>query len=381
MLRLEARAAPSRLFAWASPLLSLLITILVATVLFAALGKDPVKSLSVFLFEPFNGLRSLTELGLKATPLILCSLGLALCFRANVWNIGAEGQFLMGAIVAGGLALWITDGQLPISRWVFLPLAIVAGALGGAAWAAITALLRDRFNANEILVSLMLVYVANLLLSWLVFGPWKDPKGFNFPQSVSFADGAALPRVITGMRLHWGFAVALIAALGMALFLSRFYRGFQMQVDGLAPAASRYAGFSGRTTLWTALLTSGALAGVAGAFEVTGPMGQLTPHVSNGYGFTAIIVAFVGRLHPLGCVLGSVLLSMFLIGGELAQSRVGLPAALSGVFQGVLLFSLLACDTLIAYRLRWQRAAAQERAERRAAPSRPAIASTDEGPT
>ena len=381
MLRLEARAAPSRLFAWASPLLSLLITILVATVLFAALGKDPVKSLSVFLFEPFNGLRSLTELGLKATPLILCSLGLALCFRANVWNIGAEGQFLMGAIVAGGLALWITDGQLPISRWVFLPLAIVAGALGGAAWAAITALLRDRFNANEILVSLMLVYVANLLLSWLVFGPWKDPKGFNFPQSVSFADGAALPRVITGMRLHWGFAVALIAALGMALFLSRFYRGFQMQVDGLAPAASRYAGFSGRTTLWTALLTSGALAGVAGAFEVTGPMGQLTPHVSNGYGFTAIIVAFVGRLHPLGCVLGSVLLSMFLIGGELAQSRVGLPAALSGVFQGVLLFSLLACDTLIAYRLRWQRAAAHERAERRAAPSRPAIASTDEGPT
>jgi simple sugar transport system permease protein len=369
MLRLEARGAPSRLFAWASPLLSLLITIVVATVLFAALGKDPVKSLSVFLFEPFNGQRALTELGLKATPLILCSLGLALCFRANVWNIGAEGQFLTGAIAAGGLALWLTDLQWPISRWVFLPLAIVAGALGGAAWAALTALLRDRFNANEILVSLMLVYVANLLLSWLVFGPWKDPKGFNFPQSVSFADGAALPRIFAGMRLHWGFAVALLAAVAMALFLSRFYRGFQMQVDGLAPAASRYAGFSGRTTLWTALLTSGALAGVAGAFEVTGPMGQLTPYVSSGYGFTAIIVAFVGRLQPLGCVLGSVLLSMFLIGGELAQSRIGLPAALSGVFQGVLLFSLLACDTLIAYRLRWQRA------ERRAVPSRPAIPS------
>ena len=374
MLRLEARPAPSRLFAWASPVLSLLITIAVATVLFIALGKDPVRSLTVFLIEPFNGLRSITELGLKATPLILCSLGLALCFRSNVWNIGAEGQYLAGAMLAGGLALWVTDANLGLNRWVFLPLAIIAGALGGAAWASIVALLRDRFNANEILVSLMLVYVANLLLNWLVFGPWKDPKGFNFPQSVSFADGAAIPRIITGMRLNWGFAVALLAAVGMWLFMSRFYLGFALQVGGLAPAAARYAGFSTRSALWTSLLTSGALAGVAGAFEVAGPMGQLTPYVSNNYGFTAIIVAFVGRLHPLGCVFGSVLLSMFLIGGELAQSRVGLPSALSGVFQGVLLFSLLACDTLINYRLRWLDAG---RTERRASRSRPAILSGD----
>ncbi len=353
MLRLEARAAPSRLFAWLSPLLSLAITIVVATVLFSALGKDPVRSLSVFLVEPFNGLRALTELGLKSTPLILCSVGLALCFRSNVWNIGAEGQYLMGGILAGGLALWCTQQQIGIHRWAFVPLAVTAGALGGALWAAIVALLRDRFNANEILVSLMLVYVANLLLSWLVFGPWKDPKGFNFPQSMSFADNTIMPRIITGMRLHWGFVLALLAALGMWLFMARTYLGWQLQVGGMAPAAARYAGFSDRRALWTALLTSGALAGVAGAFEVTGPMGQLTPHVSNNYGFTAIIVAFVGRLHPLGCVFGSVLLSMFLIGGELAQSRVGLPAALSGVFQGVLLFSLLACDTLIVYRVRW----------------------------
>jgi len=358
MLRLEVRPAPSRLFAWLSPLLSLAITVAVAGLLFVALGKDPVRSLQVFLLEPFNGLRSLTELGLKATPLILCALGLALCFRSNVWNIGAEGQYLMGAIVAGGLALWITTHQLPIDRWAFLPLAVLAGAAGGAAWAAVVALLRDRFNANEILVSLMLVYVANLLLSWLVFGPWKDPAGFNFPQSVSFASGAGLPRLVTGMRLHWGFVVALLAAVTMWLFMARTYRGYQMLVGGLAPAAARYAGFSSRSALWTALLTSGGLAGVAGAFEVAGPMGQLTPYVSNNYGFTAIIVAFVGRLHPLGCVFGSVLLSMFLIGGELAQSRIGLPSALSGVFQGVLLFSLLACDTLINYRLRWARGAA-----------------------
>jgi ABC-type uncharacterized transport system permease subunit len=353
MLRLEARPAPSRLFTWASPLLSLAITVAVAALLFAALGKSPARGLAVFLLEPFNGLRSLTEVGLKATPLILCALGLALCYRSNVWNIGAEGQFLLGGIAAGGLALWVTTEAIGINRWLFMPLLVLAGALGGAGWAAIVALLRDRFNASEILVSLMLVYVANLLLSWLVFGPWKDPNGFNFPQTVSFAADTNLPRVIGGMRLHWGFALSLLAALLMWLFTQRSYLGFQLQVGGLAPAAARYAGFSSRRALWVALLTSGGLAGVAGAFEVAGPMGQLTPHVSTGYGFTAIIVAFVGRLHPLGCVAGSVLLSVFLIGGELAQSRIGLPSALTGVFQGVLLFSLLACDTLIHYRLRW----------------------------
>ncbi len=353
MLRLEQRPAPSRLFTWASPVLSLAITIVIAAGLFVALGKDPVRGLSIFLLEPFNGLRAVTELALKSTPLILCALGLALCYRSNVWNIGAEGQFLMGAVTGGGLALWFTNEHVALPGGVFFVLVIVAGALGGMAWAAIVALLRDRFNASEILVSLMLVYVANLFISYLVFGPWKDPNGFNFPQTVSFAADTAIPRIFRGMRVNWGFIFALMCAGAMWAFMFRTFRGYQLQVGGLAPAAARYAGFSARHALWTAMLISGGLAGVAGAFEVAGPMGQLTPYVSQNYGFTAIIVAFVGRLHPLGCVLGSVLLSMFLIGGELAQSRIGLPSALTGVFQGVLLFSLLACDTFIHYRLRW----------------------------
>jgi simple sugar transport system permease protein len=233
---------------------------------------------------------------------------------------------------------------------------VAAGALGGGLWAALVALLRDRFHANEILVSLMLVYVANLLLSYLVFGPWKDPNGFNFPQTVSFAPVTEVPRILHGMRLNVGSILAVFIAVGMWAFMFRTHRGIQLQVGGPAPAAARYAGFSSRSALWTTLLLSGALAGVAGSLEVVGPMGQLTPYVAQGYGFTAIIVAFVGRLHPLGCVLASVLLSMFLIGGELAQSRVGLPSALSGVFQGVLLFSLLACDTLVLFRPRWRKA-------------------------
>jgi len=355
VIELEARTTPSVWMGVLSPVVALAITVVVAGLLFAALGKDPVRGLSVFLVEPFHGPRALTELGLKATPLILISLGLALCYRSNIWNIGAEGQYLIGAIAGGWLALSVTNAGLAMPRWAFFPLVVVAGAVGGAFWAGIVAFLRDRFHASEILVSLMLVYVANLLLSYLVFGPWKDPNGFNFPQTVNFSSATQLPRLIRGMRLHAGFLLALAAAAVMWAFMFRMYRGIQLQVGGPAPAAARYAGFSSRSALWTTLLLSGALAGVAGAFEVTGPMGQLTPYVASGYGFTAIIVAFVGRLHPLGCVLASVLLSMFLIGGELAQSRVGLPSALSGVFQGVLLFSLLACDTLILFRPRWRR--------------------------
>ncbi|MEI7703094.1 MAG: ABC transporter permease [Deltaproteobacteria bacterium] len=357
MIVLEARAAPSRWMSVLSPVIALAITIAVAALLFAFLGKSPVEGLRIFLVEPFHGLRGLTELGLKATPLILISLGLSLCFRSNVWNIGAEGQYLVGGIAAGWLALTVTEGQIAIPQWAFFFLAVVAGAIGGAIWASIVAFLRDRFHANEILVSLMLVYVANLLLSYLVFGPWKNPEGFNFPQTVNFAANTDVPRLLRGMRLNAGFVLSLVTAVVAWFFMFRTLGGYKLQVGGPAPAASRYAGFSARSALWSTLLISGALAGVAGALEVTGPMGQLTPHVASGYGFTAIIVAFVGRLHPIGCVLGSFVLSSFLIGGELAQSRIGLPSAVSGVFQGVLLFSLLACDTLILSRVRWRRSA------------------------
>jgi general nucleoside transport system permease protein len=355
MLKLEPRAEASRMMAFASPLIALLITVLVATLLFVALGKDPIKGLSTFLVEPYNGARATAELFLKVTPLVLCALGLSLAYRANVWNIGAEGQFLLGAITGGGVALWATASGLKVHPLWFTPLVLLAGVAGGAAWAAIAAFLKDRFNANEILVTLMLVYVANLFLSYLVFGPWKDPKGFNFPQTMSFDDATAIPRLVTGLRVHVGLLVALALAGLMWIFLFKSFKGYQLQVGGLAPQAARYAGFSSRGALWMALTISGGLAGMAGAMEAAGPMGQLTPHVSTGYGFTAIIVAFVGRLHPLGCVFASILLSMFLIGGELAQSRLGLPSALTGVFQGVLLVALLACDTLILNRLVWRR--------------------------
>ena len=357
MPRLEPRAVPSQAMTFASPLIALALTALVAALILAGLGKDPMAGLRVIFLEPLSSRRQISEVLLKATPLIVIALGLAVCYRSNVWNIGAEGQFLLGCVGGGGMALWLTTQGIVLPKVLGLSLVLTAGMLGGMLWAAIVALLRDRFNANEILVSLMLVYVAQQMVNALVFGPWKDPQGFNMPQSAMFHASLHLPPLLERTRLHLGFVLALLLAVAALLFLFRTFRGFQLQVGGLAPAAARYAGFSARGALWIALLVSGALAGLAGAMEVAGPIRQVTPYLSTGLGFTAIIVCFVGRLNPLGIVAAGVLLSLMLIGGELAQSRLGLPNAMASVLQGLLLLILLGCDTFIEQRLRWSRPA------------------------
>jgi simple sugar transport system permease protein len=278
---------------------------------------------------------------------MLCAIGLAAGYRANVWNIGAEGQLALGAICGGSVALSFPDAE---SAWILLPM-ILAGAAGGMAWASIPAWLKTRFNANEILTSLMLVYVATLFLSWLVQGPWRDPEGFNFPQSKMLADAALLPILLPGTRLNAGFLVAMAAIAVAWLFFARSLTGFQMRVAGLAPAAANYAGISAKRNVWLGMLIGGAAAGVAGVGEVAGPLGQLLPSVSPGYGFAAIIVAFVGRLHPVGIALASLLMSLLYLGGESAQISLALPSAVTGVFQGTLLFFLLAADVFINFRV------------------------------
>jgi general nucleoside transport system permease protein len=353
MLKLEPRPQASAFWSIASPLLALLITVALGTLLFVALGKDPLRGLGVFFWEPLKNTYALGELMIKATPLLLIALGLAVCFRSNVWNIGAEGQFVIGAVAAGGIALLAGKDT---SRFIVVGI-LFAGILGGMAWAALAAFLRDKFNANEILVTLMLVYVAVQLLNYMVFGPWKDPQGYNFPQTKTFESVTQIPKLMKGSRVNVGLILALAGAAALWVYLFRTRAGFAQQVGGLAPAAARYAGFSSRRALWVALLVSGGTAGLAGALEVAGPIGQLTPYVPAGYGFAAIIVAFVGRLHPVGMVFSALLMSMFYIGGELAQSRLGLPKSITGVFQGLLLFALLACDTLMAYRIRFSAAA------------------------
>lgn len=348
-LALEPRGQRSAFWTYGSPVLALLLTVVTAAIIFASLGQDPAKALWTFLVEPLTSASGLPELFVKAAPLILIGVGLSIGFRANVWNIGAEGQFTLGAIFGGWVALRVGEG----GGWWIFPVMMLFSILGGMIWAAIPALLKTRFNANEILTSLMLTYVAQLLLLYLVTGPWKDPEGYGFPQTAMFGDAATAPILIPETRLHLGVLVALAAALLGWLILSKSLLGFQLRVLGSAPRAARFAGFSESGLIWLSLLLGGGLAGLAGLFEVAGPIGQLTPSISPGYGFTAIIVAFLGRLHPLGVVLAGLVLALSYLGGEAAQIDLGLPNAVTGIFQGILLFYLLGCDVLILYRLRF----------------------------
>jgi len=348
MLRLEPRGRRSTKWAYGSPLLALVLTLATAAVIFAILGKDPFLSLYTFFVSPLASSTGRPALLVKAAPLVLIAVGLSLGFRANVWNIGAEGQFTIGAIAGGGVGLALYGDANPLTY----PAMVIAGMLGGMAWAAIPAFLRTRFNANEILTSLMLTYVAQQLLIYLVTGPWRDPEGYGFPQSRLFDDYSTSPILFRGTGLHLGVLFALIVVGLGWLVLSKSLIGFQLKVVGQAPRAARYAGFSEPRLVWFSLLLGGALAGLAGLFEVAGPVGQLTPTIPQGYGFTAIIVAFLGRLHPVGVLFGGLLLALTYLGGEKAQIDLGMPNAVTGIFQGILLFYLLACDLLILYRVR-----------------------------
>lgn len=347
-ISLQARARPARAMVWLSPVLAAVLSVIGVSILFALLGRNPVVALYTLFVAPLQSTEGLAELALKATPLLLCAIGIAVGVRAEVWNIGAEGQFTLGAITGGGAALLLGGG----GHWWALPVVVVAGIAGGMAWAAIPALLKTRFNAHEILTTLMLSYVAIQLLGYLVHGPWKDPEGYSFPQTRQFEPDTILPLLIEGTRLHVGALLALLTVPLGSILLGRTMMGFRIRTVGAAPAAARYAGFSRDRVVWFCLLLSGGLAGLAGIFEVAGPDGQLTPVISPGYGFAAIIVAFLGRLNPVGILFASLLMALIYLGGEGLQVSLQLPIAVTGTVQGMLLFFLLAADVLINYRIR-----------------------------
>ncbi|MCP4330317.1 MAG: ABC transporter permease [Alphaproteobacteria bacterium] len=335
-----------------SPVIAAALTVVAGIILFSALGTDPGLALYTFFIEPLTDLFGVGEWAIKATPLLLCAIGLSIGFRGNVWNIGAEGQLTIGAICGGGVALAFYGDEGP---WL-LPLMVIAGGLGGMAWGAIPAFLKNRFNANEILTSLMLTYVSIQFLGYLVHGPWMDPDGYNFPETRLFSDFGLMPVLVENTRFHGGVVLALIAVVVVWIFMSRTFTGFQVGVVGQAPAAAAYAGYSKKRVVMLSFLISGALAGIAGISEVAGTIGQLQPIVSPGYGFAAIIVAFLGRLHPFGVLLASLLMSLMYLGGESLQMDLNLPLAVTGVFQGMLLFFVLGSDVLIRYRIRIGRA-------------------------
>jgi general nucleoside transport system permease protein len=354
LFELEKRKEPSRSMVYLTPLIAVVLTMIVGALVFSILGYDGPGAVWEIFIAPLIDPASWQDLGLKAAPLVMIAVGLAVGFKANVWNIGAEGQYVMGGLAGTGVALatWHLEG------WWILPLMCIAGTLGGMAWAAIPAFLKTRLNVNEILSSLMLTYVSIQLLYWLMNGPWKDPEGFNFPQSRLFNDSQILPYFSSFGYLN--VPLALIAALIVWFVMTKTVFGFQVRVVGEAPHAARYGGFSRNRTIWMSLMIGGGMAGLAGIFEAAGPFGQMVPQFPTGYGFTAIIVAFLGRLHPLGIViLGGLVLAVTYVGGESAQATLGLPSAATGVFQAMLLFFLLATDILINYRLRLRRTAVE----------------------
>ena len=354
MIRLERRPAPSRAWAWATPLLAVLATMVAGGLLFAFLGKDPLLVIRTIFWDPILGEFAFYYRGqllVKAGPLILIAIGLSLGFRAGVWNIGAEGQYIMGAIcgAAVGLAFYPLE-----ARWLIFPLMVLAGGLGGFLWAMIPGILRTRFNTNEILVSLLLVYVAEQILAWMALGPLRSPDGAGFPGSRNLRhyESAANLELIAGSGMHWGVVAAFIAVILGHVLLTRHVLGFNIRLAGASPRAARFAGVNPGLLVLTCLGVSGALAGFAGLFEVAGPAGQINIDFNVGYGFTAIIVAFLGRLHPVGILLAGFLMALTYIGGEAAQATLGVPAAAIQAFQGMLLFFLLALDVTTNYRVR-----------------------------
>lgn len=352
-LELIKRPQHSKLFSALSPFIAFVLTVIAGAILFALLGKSPGAALYAYFIAPLTDLWSLHELAIKAAPLILIAVGLSVCYLSNNWNIGAEGQFVMGAVVGAMLPILYPGlQQSPMA----LPVMLLMGALGGAAYAAIPAFLKTRFNTNEILTSLMLVYIAQLFLDWLVRGPWRDPAAMNFPQAPRFTGYAILPELLPASgRANIGILFALIAAVLVWILLTRTKKGFEVRVIGMSPRAGRFAGFSTTGAIFFSFLLSGALAGLAGISEVSGAIGRLQPSISPGYGFAAIIVAFLGRLNPLGIVAAGFVLALTYLGGEVAQIEVGVSDKVVRAFQGLLLFFVLACDTLIHYRIRLTR--------------------------
>lgn len=347
MIRVQARTEPSSVMKVASPLIAILLTLIFGVILFSALGKNPFEALHVLLISPLSDAYNIGEMFVKMGPLLLCAVGLSLCYRANMWNIGAEGQLLAGALGGSAVALLFIDSDTSLA----LPITLLAGVASGMLWSAIPTYLKLRFNANLILTTIMFNYIALYLLIWAVHGPLRDPDGFGFPESAMFPDDTLLPTLFDSGRIHLGVVFAILSGFAAWFILTKTHLGFQVRVFGADEPAARYAGFKAKTLSWFVMLFAGALAGLAGVCEVTGPIGQLVPNVSPGYGYSAIIVAYLGRLHPLGAIIASIFLAVLYMGGDLAQIEMGIPIAVVGMFQGVLLFFLLACDFFIRNRI------------------------------
>ena len=349
--KIVSRAQSSNIMNIFAPIIAVILTLITGSIIFSIMGFNAFFALHTFFISPISTTYGISELLVKATPLALIATGLAFCFKNNIYNIGAEGQLTMGAIFGGGIGIYFHDTN---SFWL-LPLMIIGGAIGGSLWAMIPALLKNKFNTNEILTSLMLVYVALFILDFLVVGPWRDPEGYSFPKTRSFSDSGRMPLLFEGLRIHIGLIITLILIFISWFVFAKTIFGFQLKVSGFSPIAARYAGFNQKILIYLAFGICGAFAGIAGLAEVSGPIGLIYRDISPNYGFTAIIVAFLGRLHPLGIIFASLVIALTYLGAEDAQLFMQIPAAVGFLFQGLVLFYLLGADFLVKYKLEFKK--------------------------
>lgn len=347
-IKLEKRPEPSRWMQVATPVAAVLLTMVLGVVIFDAIGIDGQRAVVDIFLTPLLASYKWQDVAVKAAPLTIIALGLSIGNRANVWNIGAEGQYIAGALSGAGLAM-LTTGT---AGWFSLTAMMLGGVVGGGAWAAVPALLRTRLRVNEILSSLMLSYVALQLLSYLIGGPWKDPNGRNFPQTAPLLPDQMLPIIVPGTTIHLGVAIAVVLALVFWVIMSRSVFGFQVRVVGSAPHAARHGGFNTNHTVWLSLLIGGGMAGLAGVLELAGALKSINLGFPSGYGFTAIIVSFLGRLNPIGVLIAGIVLAVTYVGGQVAQTTVHIPNSTAGIFQAMMLFFILASDILVRYRVR-----------------------------
>ena len=346
-IKIKNREENSNIWKFLSPIVALVLSLLAGMILFYFWGYPIIDSFVAFYLKPFSNIYNIGEIALKAIPLILIALGLSLGFKAGIWNIGGEGQFIIGALGAASVSLYFIEQQ---GFWI-LPLAGISAMFVGMLWAFLPALFYVKFNVNIVLSSLMLNYIASLLLVYLVHGILKDPDGFNFPESKLFSESTLLSPLIENTRLHSGVFFIFLFSFLTWYVLKKTYLGFKMQVVGFSTSTANYAGISSSKIVWISMGYGGLLAGLAGMMEVNGAIGQINATFSTGYGYTAIIVAFLGRLNPIGIFFAGILLATSYIGGEIAQLELGFPSAVIGVFQGMLLFFLLVCDFFYEHKI------------------------------
>ncbi len=349
---LEPRELTSTSFKMLIPVVTILLAMVVGAIPLLWMRVNPFTAyLSIFIGSCGN-IYNISETLVKAIPLMLCGLAIAFPLTANRWNIGAEGQYMMGAFGASVVAINLP--QLP--GWMLLPLMVIAGFIAGAFWGWIPGILNARFKISEIIVSLMLNYIALNWVSFLVYGPMRDREGYsNFPLSPKFVRQAWLPRIIRGTRLHVGIILAVLVAILLYIVIKKTRIGYDIRVVGANPKAAEYGGIRTTRIVVLVMTVAGGIAALAGVGEVAAIHHQLRQDIAVGYGFTAIPVALLGKGHPLGVIVSSLLFAAFLVGGSNMQQDMGVPVALVSVIQAMIVLFIIAADTLQQYHIRFVR--------------------------